>query len=86
MFATVEPEASVITLSQIGSLDKYQTVIIDVKVFSTTEPVYLSGGKKKQDVMIGDQSGTSKVTLWEEHVDSLVLQAQKLRSSRIHIT
>ena len=30
--------------------------------------------KKKQDVAIGDNSGTSKVTLWEEHVDSFLVE------------
>ena len=39
-----------------------------LKVLSTTDPIYVSGGKKKQDI---DHSGTSKVTLWEQYVDSL---------------
>ena len=31
-------------------------------------------GKKKQDVMIGDETGRSKVTLWGEYIDSLAVQ------------
>ena len=72
VFTTSEPEASVITLNQIGSLDNYRKVVADVKVLSMMEPINVSGGKKKQDVTISDESGTTKLTLWEEHVDSLV--------------
>ena len=34
-------------------------------------PVIASGGKKKQDIIIADTSGTLKVTVWEGYVDSL---------------
>ncbi len=35
------------------------------------EKVETVGDKHKQDVIVGDSSGTAKVTLWEENVDKL---------------
>ena len=35
----------------------------------------LGTGKKKQDVIVCDSSGTVKVTLWEENIDTLEQQA-----------
>ena len=51
-------------------MSTYQNVIVDVKVMSVMD---VSGGKRKQEVVVGDQTGSCKVTLWEEHVGSLVL-------------
>ena len=51
-------ELSVISLSEMESLDKYQKVIADVKVLTRMEPINMLGGKKKQDVTAGDQTGT----------------------------
>ena len=71
VFSTTEPQITVITLSELASTENYQKIITKAKVLSRMEPMFVSGGKKKQDV-IGDHTGTSKVTtLWEQHVDSL---------------
>ena len=39
------------------------------------EPIDVSGGKKKQNVTVANQTGTAKVILWEEHVDSLEVES-----------
>lgn len=44
---------------------------MDVKVLDATEPMIVTGGKKKQEVTIGDQTGTAWVTLWEQHIGLL---------------
>ena len=71
VFSTYEPEASMIKLGDIGLLDNYQKVTAEVKVLMIMEAIEVSGGKKKQDVTVGDKSGTVKVSLWEEHIDTL---------------
>ena len=74
VFNAFEPESTEITL-EMSSLNNYQKVIANVKVLTTMESINMSGGEKtKQDVMVGDQTGTMKVTLWEEHVDSLLAE------------
>ena len=40
-------------------------ITTSVKVLSITDPIFVSGGKKKRDVIVGDRTGTAKVTLWE---------------------
>ena len=36
-----------------------------------TPPVQIPGGKTKQDMIIGDHTSTTTVTLWEEYVDTM---------------
>ena len=74
VFTTFELQASVISLSKIGSLDNYEKVIADVKVLTMMEPINVSGGKGKRDATVGDQTGTARVTLWQEHVDSVEVE------------
>ena len=75
VFTVSDPETNKISLSDIGLVSTYQKVIVDVKVMSVMEPVDVSGGKRKQEVVVGDHTGSCKVTLWEEHVGSLVLES-----------
>lgn len=74
VFTTFEPQASVISLSKMGSLDNYEKVIADVKVLTMMEPINVSGGKRKRDVTVGDQTGKARVTLWQEHIDSVEVE------------
>ena len=74
MFDIPQPLASVITLSELGTTKNYHKVITNVKVLSMMEPMCVAGGKMKQDMTIGDETDTTKVTLWEEYVDSLAVQ------------
>ena len=44
-------------------IDIYSRVTADVKVEKICEQETMTSGKKKQDVLIADGSGTAKVTL-----------------------
>ena len=66
-----EPVPTSITLGELPSIENFREVIVEVKILSKTEPITVSGGKKKQDVVIGDCTGTTKVALWGEYIDSL---------------
>lgn len=48
VFTAVEPEVSVVCLSEIGTLNNFQKVIADVKVLSVTESIHVSGGEKNK--------------------------------------
>ena len=52
---------------------------LDFTRFSTTakaihvnKPILVAGGKKKQDIVIADDSATAALTLWEEDIDRIV--------------
>jgi hypothetical protein len=63
--------SSIITLSQLLTTQNFQKVTVDIKVMNAKAPVYVTGEKLKQDIIIADETGTAKVTLWEKHVQSL---------------
>ncbi len=59
-----------IELDGISHMDLFQRVTVNVTVLDVKE-VETVGDKHEQDVIVGDSSGTAKVTLWEENVDKL---------------
>ena len=42
-----------------------------MKVIAINEPLNVSGGKTKQDITVADSTSTSRLTLWQENVDTL---------------
>ena len=69
---TPAPEVMEVELVKIPELDPFQKVDVSVKVMEVKEVVHLVE-KKKQDVQVSDHSGTTKLTLWEEHVEEMEL-------------
>lgn len=67
-----EPEASpTVTLDTLYKIQNFQRVTLNIKVITNNEPTYVTGGKRKQDVIVADHYGTAKLVLWEDKVDSL---------------
>ena len=60
-----------ITLSQLSTMHNFQRVSVKITVLDTTTPCYVTGQKKKQDVIIADATANAKLTLWEDYVDEL---------------
>ena len=42
-----------------------------MKVIAINEPLNVSGGKTKQDITVADSTSMSRLTLWQENVDTL---------------
>lgn len=42
------------------------------KAISVHKPIVVTGGKKKQDIIIADATATASLTLWEENVDRII--------------
>ena len=57
-----------ICLNEVEKLVNFQRVTCGVKVERQLE---VPGGKRKQDVVIGDSSGTIKLTVWEDEIDRM---------------
>ena len=57
---------------QIATLGEYERVTVEGKAVELNEAKEVSGGKHKQDVVIGDSSGSTKLTLWEEEIGKVV--------------
>ena len=61
------------TLINLPSLLNFQQIVTTIKVIQTPDPMTVTGGKCKQDVIIADDTATAKVTLWEQYVGALQL-------------
>ena len=60
-----------LTVTELSQMQQFQKANLEIRVIKGNPPVTLVGGKQKQEVVIADSTGTSKLTLWEDNVDSL---------------
>lgn len=60
-----------IKLEDVASKDPYDQISVKVKVLKIDDPVTVNGGLTKQDVIISDNTGTVKFTIWEDVVNLL---------------
>ena len=42
-----------------------------MKALRVDDPIQVTGGKKKQDIIVGDSTGTARLTLWENEIGSI---------------
>ena len=66
-----EDSSTSISVTELSQMQQFQKVNLEIRVIKVYPPVTLVGGKQKQEVVIADSTGTSKLTLWEDDVDSL---------------
>ena len=63
-----------IQISQSKLLPAYETITIQAKILAILDPMKISAHLTKQDVIIGDSSGTMKVTVWNDDVYTLAIE------------
>ena len=61
----------VIVLEELGELEQFQRITVSVKVICVQEPSEVGNGKKKQDIIAGDSTGTAHVTIWEKEIGTM---------------
>ena len=49
-----------------------EIVSFSVKCAKVMEPTTVSSGKKKQEIVVAEETGMERCTLWEENIDTLV--------------
>lgn len=67
------PVSTSIHLDDLPTTQEFQKITVDVKVVVVNEPVTVTGGKTKQDLVVADSTSTARLTLWEEKVHSMDL-------------
>ena len=60
-----------LTVDKLDTLDVYDRVTLCVTVLQVKDPVQVSTGKTKQEVIIGDKTGNVTLTLWEHNINTL---------------
>lgn len=60
-----------ITLDKIPEIQVFQRITVAAKVINLSEPISVSSGKRKQDVIISDCTNTTRLTVWEEDIGTL---------------
>lgn len=62
-----------ITINQLQTQPPFQKVSLSAKVIEIDEIATLQDGRKVQNIMISDSTGTAKVALWEDSINSVKL-------------
>ena len=58
-----------ISLDQLPDLAQFQRVSVAVKALRLDDPIQLTSGKRKQDVIVSDSTGSIRLTLWEDEIE-----------------
>ena len=70
--SSVGARKEVVKLDEVGGMQEYERVTVVVKAVRVDEPMEVSGGRRKQDVMVSDGEKTMRVTMWEDDIGKLV--------------
>ena len=70
-FSNILIKEEITPLSDLESKGVYDRVSVHIKVSKVTYRTEVPTGKKKQDVIIVDGSGSAKCVLWEENIGNL---------------
>ena len=63
----------------------YKRHSLDVKVIRIQDPVNVANGLKKKDITIANATSAAKLTLWEEDINSLMIdKSYKFKNLVIH--
>ena len=60
-----------ITLDQIQEKEDYQPVTVSAKVLQADPKLMVKSGLYKQDLHIADNTATSKLTVWQDTIDTI---------------
>ena len=66
--AETKKMGKIIMLKELTGLAPFQVVSVEVKVVGVEEPTIVGSGLKKQDILIGDSTGTARLAVWEKEV------------------
>jgi len=59
-------------VARVESFVQFQLVIVEGKVVKFNQAMKVSGGRKKQDLVVVDSTGSSRLTVWEEVIGTVV--------------
>ena len=67
--------AATISVQEVEGKSVFERVSVNIKVTRKMESEFVATGKRKQDIIVCDSSGTVRVTPWEENINILQEQA-----------
>ena len=85
-FSNILIKEEITPLSDLESKGVYDRISVHIKVSKVTYRTEVPTGKKKQDVIIVDGSGSAKCVLWEENIGNLkeeVLSTENFCCARV---
>ena len=62
---------SSINLDEMESLEDYKCVNVSIKVLQVMPRTEVKPGLEKQEVVLSDATGTARLTLWQENINTL---------------
>ncbi len=58
-------------LKELGDLVQFQRITVSVKAIRIQEPTEVAGGKKRQDILVGNSTATARLTIWEKEIGNM---------------
>lgn len=70
LMQTTAEEVKTVSLEEMSTIDNYKKVNVSIKVVSVNAPDTVSD-LSHQNVFVADQTGSIRVCLWDNHIDTL---------------
>ena len=73
-----------VIIAELSTLGEYDRATLQVTAQKVKDPVTVSNGKQKQDIIVADSTGHTTLTLWEEDI-GMIVENKSCQLNRIQI-
>ena len=73
-----------VTIAELSTLGEYDRATLQVTAQKVKDPVTVSNGKQKQDIIVADSTGHTTLTLWEEDI-GMIVENKSCQLNRVQI-
>ena len=73
-----------VTIAELSTLGEYDRATLQVTAQKVKDPVTVSNGKQKQDIIVADSTGHTTLTLWEEDI-GMIVENKSYQLNRVQI-
>ena len=73
-----------VIIAELSTLGEYDRAILQVTAQKVKDPVTVSNGKQKQDIIVADSTGHTTLTLWEEDI-GMIVENKSCQLNRVQI-
>ena len=73
-----------VTTDQLNNIEPYDRVTINAQAVKVKPPTTISTGKQKQDVIVGDETGTATLSIWGQDIGILTKKCYQPNRIEVH--
>ena len=73
-----------VSISELNTMEQYDRVTLQATAIKVKDPITVSTGKQKQEIIVADATGCTTLTLWEEDI-GMIIETKSYQLNRIQV-